>query len=149
MAPPNLADPADWRLVLGHPLPAKWRPFPAEWQIFLYGKLKFLSNIEIFILFTNQNLIHYEFHASQPSNSNQMMIENPNFLIQYFNYESKSSKWRNFSSQKCRKIGLLNSVWSQIDTLVLFTNLKNGGFRKWRDLPWSQNPPFQGFYCIN
>ena len=41
-----MAVPADWRLVLGHPLPAKWRAFPAEWRIF-YGKLKFSSNWRI------------------------------------------------------------------------------------------------------
>ena len=36
-----MAVPADWRLVLGHPLPAKWRPFPAEWRIFFghFGQL--------------------------------------------------------------------------------------------------------------
>ena len=32
-----------------------------------------------------------------------------------------------FSSQKCRKSGLLNSVWSKIDILGLYTNLTNGG----------------------
>ena len=46
MAPSKLADPSDWRLVLGHPLPTKWRPFPAEWRIF---SGTFLSNIEIFV----------------------------------------------------------------------------------------------------
>ena len=46
MAPSKLADPADWRLVLGHPIPAKWRPFPAEWRIDLW-------EIEIFIKYRN------------------------------------------------------------------------------------------------
>ena len=57
-----------------------------------------------------------------------------------------SSKWRIFPV-KMKKSGLLNFVWSQIDILVLFANLTNGGFRKWRCFAWSQNPPFSGFYC--
>ena len=36
MAPLNLG--------LGHPFPAKWRPFPAQNDGFFYGKLKFLPN---------------------------------------------------------------------------------------------------------
>ena len=48
MAPPNLADPADWRIVFGHPLPAKWLQFPADWRISSSNWRNFSSNWRVF-----------------------------------------------------------------------------------------------------
>ena len=42
-----MAVPADWRLVFGHLLPAKWRQFLADWRILLW-KIELFRQIGVF-----------------------------------------------------------------------------------------------------
>ena len=94
MADSKMAVPADWRLVFGHPLPAKWRQFPANWRIF-YGKFKFLWNWLIFFFWEIEIFIKlaFSFTIWNPifQGINQIPISHwLNIPIYYFNHELKS-----------------------------------------------------------
>ena len=101
MAPSKLANPADWRLVLGHHLQNS-RHFPQNFHQIqkLLSNWCFCSQIEI----QSKVIFLDTIFPRDGQNSNQVLIRNSNFLNQYFNYELKYSKWRIFLLKSAEKV---------------------------------------------
>ena len=141
---------ADWRLPFGVPFPQLADQFLANWRFFKSKLVNFCSKVEFWhqIDYFWASLLSKRQKLIQPINeiSISSWLEIPDFNQFQICFQLKP-KMVSFIAEKPRKSGLLNTLWSQIDILVLFISLTNGGFHKWWCFPWSQNPPFSGTYC--